>query len=237
MNSLSQHQSMLLGSEEDINALAQKDHATILAVSDSHEAYANLFFILQEYAKQNGHECDALIFCGDGISDITAAVAQAAADSDFAQILPPVIGIVEGNNDADIYPMKNPLRVKNPREPYFVQIRVPLSQTICACGHKIFFTHGHKFALYSGIGALVKAAAEEGADVALYGHTHVAAVQYISPGIFAVNPGSCSRPRAGQPQTYALIELSRQNPYASISFRELRPTGSVPFNPESSSLY
>lgn len=53
---------MLLGSEEDINALAQKDHATILAVSDSHGAYANLFLYCRNMPNKTGMNVTHLFF-------------------------------------------------------------------------------------------------------------------------------------------------------------------------------
>ena len=39
-------------------------------------------------------------------------------------------------------------------------------------GLRIFYTHGHKYSVKSGPGALLSAAARRGADVLLYGHTH-----------------------------------------------------------------
>ena len=39
-------------------------------------------------------------------------------------------------------------------------------------GCRVFFTHGHKYGVKSGLGAALVAAAARDADVLLYGHTH-----------------------------------------------------------------
>lgn len=62
--------------------------------------------------------------------------------------------------------------------------------------HKIFFTHGHLYRVKSGTEQLLESAKARNADIALYGHTHVAHTEYID-GMYIINPGSCSCPREG----------------------------------------
>lgn len=65
-------------------------------------------------------------------------------------------------------------------------------------GHKIFMTHGHHHAVKYDNRELVRAAEDAGADVALYGHTHIPEISYASGKngtITVVNPGSISLPR------------------------------------------
>ena len=68
-------------------------------------------------------------------------------------------------------------------------------------GHTLLLTHGHKYAVKSGTGALLAHAAQVGADLVLYGHTHMPHLQRIEAGeivsgaplkrpIYLFNPGS-----------------------------------------------
>ena len=70
-------------------------------------------------------------------------------------------------------------------------------ETVPVCGTKILMMHGHRYGVKSGIGAAVAHAAKEGADVLLYGHTHIPAEENVplSDGwyLLAANPGSVGR--------------------------------------------
>lgn len=68
-------------------------------------------------------------------------------------------------------------------------------------GHTLLLTHGHRYGVKSGLGALLKHAAEVGADVVMYGHTHKPDLQVVNAGesvgnkilekpIYLFNPGS-----------------------------------------------
>ena len=54
---------------------------------------------------------------------------------------------------------------------------------------KIFYTHGHKYGVKSGLSALAKEAKSRGCSVAFYGHTHMPLISEID-GVLLVNPGS-----------------------------------------------
>jgi hypothetical protein len=58
---------------------------------------------------------------------------------------------------------------------------------------KIFMLHGHTRGVDYNFGNLVYAAAERGADVALFGHTHIADV-FVENDILFMNPGSITKP-------------------------------------------
>src|SRR5574344_970560 len=107
MNSLIQDTSLLIGTREAIVSLAKKESASILVVSDSHYASSILYRIIKERGPRN----DAFVFCGDGMSDIAAVMEKAATEESFSYCMPPVISIVEGNGDADRYPVVNPAYV------------------------------------------------------------------------------------------------------------------------------
>lgn len=56
-------------------------------------------------------------------------------------------------------------------------------------GVRMLLCHGHAYGVKSGLSRLVAHAKELGCSVALYGHTHYAAVEEID-GVLCINPGS-----------------------------------------------
>lgn len=78
--------------------------------------------------------------------------------------------------------------------------------TVKLGNNKILFCHGHTFGVKHGsAGALKKYAIENGCNIALYGHTHIANIEYDN-GLYIVNPGSCSSSREGA-ESYAVIDI------------------------------
>lgn len=65
----------------------------------------------------------------------------------------------------------------------------PDERTISFAGKKIFICHGHTLGVKFGLLDLKEKAKKEGADIALYGHTHTPCVNYID-GIYYFNPGA-----------------------------------------------
>lgn len=83
----------------------------------------------------------------------------------------------------------------------------PYEKTIDVPGHRIFVTHGHMYGVRSGLKNLADRAKHLGADIALYGHTHIPAHDYMYD-VHLLNPGSISEPRqAGRRHTYAIITI------------------------------
>lgn len=72
-------------------------------------------------------------------------------------------------------------------------------------GHRIFLTHGHLFGVSFSTAALQEAARAEGADLAVYGHTHVA--DCSSGEITVLNPGSIARPRDSARGSFLIVSL------------------------------
>ena len=60
--------------------------------------------------------------------------------------------------------------------------------------HKVFLTHGHKYALRRNLSALASFAEKNGCDLCFFGHTHIPADETIN-GIRLINPGSLGLPR------------------------------------------
>ena len=74
-----------------------------------------------------------------------------------------------------------------------------------AVGHKIFMTHGHNYGVRYTQEYIMEAAESRGADIAIYGHTHV--VEYLTGPPILLNPGSISRPRDDMRGSFIIMEL------------------------------
>ncbi|WP_033170003.1 metallophosphoesterase [Selenomonas sp. ND2010] len=72
-------------------------------------------------------------------------------------------------------------------------------------GHRILLTHGHLYGVGFSTQNLVLAAAEQAADIAIYGHTHVADVSIGE--VTVLNPGSVARPRDASRGSFMVAEL------------------------------
>lgn len=82
----------------------------------------------------------------------------------------------------------------------------PLEGEISIEGVKIFYCHGHKYGVKSGLGLLAREAKNRDCDVALYGHTHTALISEID-GVTLINPGSLSR-KAGEGGSYCYLVVN-----------------------------
>ncbi len=127
-----------------------------------------------------GH-IDYLIHCGDshGHEDI------------YTRAVSCPIKIVSGNND------------------YYLGGKVNPEEEFDLGNHHVFLTHGHKYRVSWDNEKLLEAAAARGADIAIYGHTHVPEVVYDEDfNIWVVNPGSISLPRQsnGRP-SFIMMEI------------------------------
>ena len=69
----------------------------------------------------------------------------------------------------------------------------------------IFYTHGHMYGVKYDLDTLADAASARGAEVALFGHTHIPHAE-TRGGVFLFNPGSCGRCYTG-PNTYGILTL------------------------------
>ncbi len=116
---------------------------------------------------------DALLFLGDGLRDLNSDAGNVFA--------------VQGN--CDLFP-----RMPSGET-------APTEQILQFEGHRILMTHGHKWYVKSGEGALVRHAAEENCDIVLYGHTHTPILHTLAAGelvgerqldrpMYVFNPGS-----------------------------------------------
>ncbi len=81
----------------------------------------------------------------------------------------------------------------------------PSVDSVTLGGKRIIFTHGHNFSVKSGTTILQAMTKKAGADIVLYGHTHIAKISY-EDGIYLINPGSIAHSREGN-NSYAVIDI------------------------------
>jgi hypothetical protein len=96
-----------------------------------------------------------------------------------------------------------------------VRDRLPATRTIDALGRRFLIVHGHDH----GRTALPLLARQEGADVAVVGHTHTAGIASLGD-LAVVNPGSHADPRGSRP-AYATFEADT----GGVSCRLRAPDG------------
>lgn len=83
---------------------------------------------------------------------------------------------------------------------------------------RLLLMHGHRLSVKSGLDRALAYASARGADVLLFGHTHLPEERYFSEGtefsdgtclahpMWAFNPGSLGEPRGGKP-SYGLLQI------------------------------
>lgn len=81
--------------------------------------------------------------------------------------------------------------------------REPDTDTFMAGLVTVFATHGHRYSVKYGLDSLLNAAHFSGAGLVLYGHTHIARIDYYG-GMTVVNPGTSG---LGPQPSFALIEI------------------------------
>lgn len=80
--------------------------------------------------------------------------------------------------------------------------------------HVIMLTHGHYYHVANDTKRLLEVAKEKGADVVLYGHTHVPQL-FKEQGITVMNPGSISHPRQGDKRpSYGVIAVDDEGEFS-----------------------
>ena len=82
-------------------------------------------------------------------------------------------------------------------------------------GHKIMCTHGHNYDVKYSLDTLDRAAAEAGADIVFYGHTHVPDITHLN-GRWLINPGSLTRPRDDFDRTFCILHLDKNRIYPEL---------------------
>ncbi len=143
---------------------------------------------------QNHRSADTVLFLGDGLRDLDLLNPEDAMR----------VCAVRGNCDgfsvfSDDLPTERLLRFGS---------------------FTVLMMHGHTHDVKSGLGRAAAYAAERGADVLVFGHTHVPVEQYLPEGtrvggvtlskpLHVLNPGSIGKPMGDRP-SYGLIDLTEK---------------------------
>ena len=153
----------------------------ILVMSDSHGAARTLRAVLEKH-----RDADLVIHLGDGEREMAAILRS-------DPVLQEKLYYLKGNCDSGALIFRT-------------ELRLPLA---LPCGHKIFAAHGDAFQVKFSTRRIEHEASECGADIVLYGHTHVGDCRYEN-GRYIINPGSLGCPRDGKPPSYVLMDVSEQ---------------------------
>lgn len=71
---------------------------------------------------------------------------------------------------------------------------------------KLFITHGHRYDVKQGLTKLYYKAQELGANIILFGHTHIP-LCVENNGVYFYNPGSISLPKGGSQPSCGILTL------------------------------
>ena len=125
----------------------------IIVVSDIHGRGEYLDGVLSRHC-----DCDGVFFLGDGARDI---------DTDGIMSRGRMFGGVLGNCD-----------------PVYTPLGYPFSKELllCASEYTVMLTHGDLYSVKSGYERAAAQAYKRGADILLFGHTHVPMEKYIPSG-------------------------------------------------------
>lgn len=140
----------------------------ILVFSDSH-GYSNYM----NKALEMHDDADMMIHLGDGAYDLSHLFPE------HPQL--PLI-FIAGNGEEGGW-----IRVDRKHEP----LKFGFTEF---AGKKIFMAHGHRYDVKYGLSRLIAAGYEKGADIILYGHTHIPFNQYIPAGTYLDYIGETDRP-------------------------------------------
>ena len=153
----------------------------ILIASDTHGCVD----LLIEAISRNP-DLDAVIFLGDGISDMEFV-------SEYFRLRNISWFAVRGNCDFD--------RI-------FRNMPLEKTATLDLAGHRIVYTHGDAYGVKGGMDGLYALAKNTKADIVLYGHTHRRKEEY-KDGVYYVNPGSLYSSEGGR--SCAILTLEKTN--------------------------
>ncbi|MFJ7934969.1 metallophosphoesterase [Sporosarcina sp. NPDC096371] len=96
--------------------------------------------------------------------------------------------------------------------------RFPTSIVVDVQVKKVLAVHGHEHDVRSSLMGLYYSAKELGADIVLFGHSHLYGAE-MKDGILFLNPGSTMQPRGGKEATYAVVDWDET---VRVTFKNMR---------------
>jgi len=94
----------------------------------------------------------------------------------------------------------------------------PTERLIELFGIKFFISHGDYYGVKNGLIRITQKARQLGAEVVLFGHTHVPFEGYEGD-VLLINPGSISLPARGSRRSYCVIDITSKG--INVSFNAL----------------
>lgn len=140
----------------------------ILVFSDSHEKSEYMMRALEINA-----DADLIVHLGDGASDLSRSLPEGSGDSYV---------FIEGNGE--YYGWVGVDRRYRPQKTALIEFE----------GKRIFMTHGHLYDVKFGFEKIISRAYSEGADIILFGHSHIPTLKYIPEGTSLGLFGKTDRP-------------------------------------------
>jgi hypothetical protein len=168
------------------------DSKKLLVISDTHggvTALKAVFNWAKERTPPNDSIC-AAVFLGDGLIDLQSSADETGFLCNWAK--------VKGNNDYG-----------------FQEADTALFDFV---NYRFFICHGHHYSLYGGYHPLVSAARYNGANVVLFGHSHIPCHKTLN-GTILINPGSVGHPRSNKGRTFAVIECAEEQQLKAEFYR------------------
>ena len=155
----------------------------ILVFSDSHGKIEPM----QSIIKAHADTVDAVLHLGDGAAEVLTLRSRYPLIPFYA---------VMGNCDSYTYS----------------EFDITQDKCLTLGGYTLYLCHGDRFGVGGGVTALAAYAAYKHADIALYGHTHIAHEEYRpAEGDRApqwiLSPGSVSLPRDGAYPSFGILDL------------------------------
>lgn len=115
------------------------------------------------------------------------------------------LGDVEGRADYIKALVDCPVHMVSGNNDFFSEL--PWEEEFFIGEHHVFITHGHGYYVGMNEDRLKEEARGRGADIVMYGHTHIPALT-IEPDLVTLNPGSISYPRQkGRKPSYIMMEM------------------------------
>ena len=117
------------------------------------------------------------------------------------------LGDVEGKADYIEAVAGCPVHMVSGNNDFFSDL--PWEEEFFIGDHHVFITHGHGYFVGMNEDRLKAEARGRGADIVMYGHTHMPALT-VEPDLITLNPGSISDPRQkGRKPSYILMEVDQ----------------------------
>ena len=163
----------------------------ILVISDSHGDVTSIQKIISLH-----RDAELLIFLGDGLRDLASA----------SDVIPATMATVSVCGNCDFFSLGS-LSARD-------------EETLTVEGRRLFITHGHKYGVKGGLGALASAAHSRGADIVLFGHTHEpheSRVEIDGRSIQLFNPGSIGRPH-DRLTHYGILDIRKNGVLFSAAY-------------------